>query len=146
MTLNKKDSSFDYNLRLKDAGLVAATAAAQVGGSDKILDLGAARVDARVLAIITACEVDNGNELYTIQWQVSNSATFASGVFTVAALQVGDSSVTGSSADTAVPVTLELGVTNVYGGTAYRYARLRTVVAGTVATGINYSAHLVREA
>jgi hypothetical protein len=140
MPRNTIDVGFDVNLRLKDAGLVAADAAAQVGGQDRVLDLGAARVDGRVIVDITAIEVATGDERYLIKTQFSNSPTFASGVFGGPALDVGDSSVTKDSADTAVPTRRELPFCNQLDGVVYRYLRLFTEVQGTIAAGINYSA------
>ena len=98
MARNRIDRTFDYDLRLKDAGLVAADAAAQVGSADKILDLGAGRMDGTVVV---------------------------------------DDSAVGR---------YELPTTNEINGTVYRYMRLYTDVAGTIATGINYSANLQRAA
>jgi hypothetical protein len=40
----------------------------------------------------------------------------------------------------------ELAFCNEVNGTVYRYIRLYTFVAGTIATGINYSARLVQKA
>jgi len=145
MPRDRKDVTFDIGLRLKDAGLVAASAAAQVGGVDKILDLGAGRVDGRAILDVTACEVDTGNEKYQIMFQLSNSATFASGVFNGSALVLGDSSVSNETVDSAVPRHQELPVCNEVNGVVYRYARLYTFVAGTIATGINYSGFLAKE-
>lgn len=149
MARNQKDFTLDVQNILKDAGLVASTAAATVGGSARVLDLGAGRTDGIVVVDITACEVADGNESYTIQWQLSSSPTFASDIVSAAALQVGDSSVTGSSVDTpasaADPTRMELGITNEVNGVIRRYGRLRTVVAGTVATGINYTAFLAKD-
>lgn len=139
---NSKGFTFDYNLRLKDAGLVAASANAQVGGSDKILDMGPARIDARVIIDATAIEVDTGNELYTLLLQGSNSSSFASGVVNLAAIRLGHSSTTLESASTAVG-RREMAFTNEVNGVTYQYIRMYTVVAGTIAAGVNYVANMV---
>ena len=78
MTRNSIDATFDLDLRLKDAGLIAADAAALVGGSAQVLDLGAQRFDGRVVVDASAIEVGTGDERYDVHWQLSNSATFAS--------------------------------------------------------------------
>lgn len=145
MTRNSKDFTYDHDTRLKDAGLVAADAAAQVGGVDKILNLGAGRVDGRVIVDITAIEVATGDERYLIKTQFSASSSFASGIVGGAALDVGDSSVTKDSADTAVG-RYELPFTNEINGTVYQYMRIYTEVQGTIATGINYVANCVLKA
>ena len=146
ITRNSKDAAFDYATRLKDAGLVAASAAAQVGGSDKILDIGAARFDGRVIVDTSAVEVGSGNEQYLVLVQGSNSATFASGVVNLGATNLGDSSVSLESADTGAAERREIAFCNEVNGTVYRYLRVYTFVAGTIATGINYTANLVAKA
>ena len=145
MPRNSKDATYDTATLLKDAGLVAATAAATVGGSapNAIIPLGAGRGDFRVIVDATAIEVDSGNELYTILFQLSNSATFASGVFGGPAIRLGHSSTTLSSASTAVG-RREMGVCNEINGTVFAFARLQTIVAGTIASGVNYTAYLVQ--
>lgn len=132
----------DANLQLKDAGLVAASAAAQVGGSNKIIDVGLGRIDAVAVIDASAIEVDTGNELYTILVQGSTDPAFASGVVGLGSIRLGHSSTT---LDTASSPTgrYELHFTNERGGTIYRYIRAYTVVAGTIATGVNYQARLV---
>lgn len=135
----------DVNTKLKDTGLIAASAAAQVGGSDKILDLGEALVEGFVVVDLTACEVASGDESYRIEVQGSDSATFASGIVNLAILHVGDSSVTFESADTAATGRFLVPVRNEKAGEIYRYMRIYTRVAGTVATGVNYSAFFTKK-
>jgi hypothetical protein len=140
------DATFDYNLRLKDAGAITASAAAQVGGSDKILDMGASRFDGRVIIDTTAIEVDTGNELYQVVVQGSTSPTFASGIVTLGEQRFGDSSVTLEDVDSVEAQRREIAFTNEVNGTVYRYVRVYTIIAGTIATGINYTANLVKAA
>lgn len=142
MAINQKGFTYDHALLMKDAGLVAASAAATVGGSAKVLDLGAARVDARVIVDISAIEVATGDEKYEIEVQVSNTANMSGGLFIAGVAKLGDSTVSNESADTAVG-RREIAFTNEINGTTYRYARIYTRVAGTVATGINFTAVLV---
>jgi len=54
----RRNATVDELLNLKDAGLVAADAAGQVGGADKILDLGAGFVEGRLIIDISALELD----------------------------------------------------------------------------------------
>lgn len=144
MARNQKDFTYDYALRLKDAGLVAADAAATVGGSAKILDLGESRFDGRVIVDITAIEIASNDERYAIKAQFSDSSTFASGVVEGVALWTGAlETLIGADTDTAVG-RYELPFTNEINGTTYRYMRLYTDVVGTIATGINYSAFVVQ--
>jgi hypothetical protein len=132
---------YDALLQLKDAGAVTADAAAQVGGSNQILDLGVGRVDAKVKLQVTALDVASGDERYVLTMQGSNSATFASGIVNLGSKQFGDSSVTLESADSVVG-EYEFAVTNDQNGSLYRYVRMYTDVSGTTPS-INYVAWLV---
>ncbi len=139
----QKDFMVDVNLQLKDAGAVAASAAATVGGVARILDMGLARFDGRAIVDISACNVAAGDLAYVLA-QVSNSATFATGVFVAAAALFGDATVNYETVDTAVPRRQEIALTNEISGTTYRYVRLWTVIAA--AGSINYTAWLVQDA
>lgn len=138
--------NFDSLLELKDAGLVAASAAAQVDGADKILDLGQAFWEGDIVVDVSAIEVATGDEKYEIEFQLSPDATFgtAGNIRINGVLKLGDSSVNNSGADSAVGRYV-LCVHNEFAGTLYRYARLYTRIAGTIATGINYSAFVGSE-
>lgn len=140
------DFTPDADFLLKDAGLVAADAAAQVGGSAKVVDLGLSRFDGRVIVDVSAIEVATGDEIYRIKTQFSNSATFASGVVGGTQIHLGDSStLVGESADSTTG-RYELPFTNEINGTLYRYMRIYTDVTGTIATGINFTARGVQKA
>ena len=141
MATNNHNFVFDSGLEMKDAGLVAASAAAQVDSADKILNLGDSFVKGVVVIDVTAVEVDNANEQYIIGWQLSDSATFASGIVEAASLILGDNSVVGGDADTSAG-RFTLYVSNEFDGAIYTYARLYTTIAGTIGSGINYSAYL----
>ena len=144
MARNQIDQTFDGAHLLKDAGAITSSAAAQVGGSARQLDLGAARMDGRVIVDVTALDVANGDEIYTLEFQLSNTSGFGSGVVVSAALRLGDSSTTGGSADSTTG-RQELGVTNEVNGVTYRYARMFTRCAGT-SPSINYTAFLAKSA
>lgn len=135
------DKIYDTLLQLKDAGLVAASAAAQVSSSNKILDLGTGRVVGSVIIDATAVEVDTDNELYTIIAEFSSSATFASGIIPGSQIYLGSAGGIPGGGDTIKGAgRYILPFTNVINDTQYRYMRLYTLVAGTIATGVNYTA------
>ena len=144
MPINQKGFTYDNALLLKDATAITASAAAQVGGSNRILDLGAGRVDARLVVDVSAIKTSANDESYRLRLQLSNSSSFASGVFCPVSIELGDSTVTGNSADTAVG-RYEAGFSNEVNGTVYRYARLNQVIAGTSPT-YTASAYIVKEA
>lgn len=136
---------FDAATEMKDAYLVAASAAAQVDSSAKILDLGASSyVKGTVVIDVSACEVASGDEIYTVAWELSSSATFASTIVRRAEIQLGDAVPLAGDTD-LVEGRYTLHVDNEVNGTLYRYARIYTTVGGSIATGINYTAFLCRE-
>lgn len=145
----------DATLQLKDAGLIAASAAATVGGSARVLDLvgtgltmgqaTAPQFFADVMVDITAIEIASNDELYSIVLEGSDSATFAGAIEELAVLRVGALEVLSpdNDVDSDVGRYVMSWSGNGRNGRQYRYVRLYTVVAGTIATGINYSAWLV---
>lgn len=139
MARQQKDFSFDFDQRLKDAGAIAADAAAQVGGANKIVDLGAGRVDGRVIVDVTAIDVVTGDESHKIKTQFSNSSTFASGVMGGPLLELGGATALVGESVASVVGRYELPFCNEVNGTVYRYMRLYTDVGGTTPS-INYTA------
>ena len=127
-------------MQLKDAGALTASAAAQVAGADKILDLGAARFEGTVIVDVTAIEIASNDEEFDILIQGSNSATFASGIQNLAQLNLGATEVRQGGALDSVVGRYEVLFTNQQADVTYRYLRAYTVVAGAIATGINYTA------
>ncbi|MDY6969346.1 MAG: hypothetical protein SVR08_11940 [Spirochaetota bacterium] len=142
--------TYDTLLELKDAGLVAASAAAEVDSAAQILDVGTGMMRGDIIIDVSACEVDTGDESYLVFAQVSSSASFASDIYNVGCMPLGDAAgiatACGAGDVDQVAGRHILPITNVVqDGLAKRYLRLYTVVAGTVATGINYSAYLAKE-
>jgi hypothetical protein len=135
---------FDRLLQLKDAGLVAADGAAQVGGVAKVLDLGPGRVDGIIVIDVTAIEVATGNETYHIIVQGSNTADLSAGKVFLGSLLLGANAAILDDADSVVG-RHELHFSNERVGTLYQFIRLYTDVSGTIATGINFSAFLAQQ-
>lgn len=132
--------NFDAEMEFKDAGLVAASAAAQVDSADQIIDVGVGRFEGVMVIDVTACEIASNDELYTVTVQGSSSATFASDIQNLAMIDFGATEVRkGGGIDTSVG-RYELPFCNEQDDIKYRYLRLYTTVAGSIATGINYSA------
>lgn len=142
-TLNRR-WTYDNALLLKDAGLVAASAAATVAGSAKFLDLGVGRVDSRVILDVTAIEVDTGDEKYLIKLEASNDNTFATGKVVLAERALGIAALIGASANSAAG-RYEMPFTNDLDGTVYEFVRIFTTIVGTIATGVNFTAYLAKE-
>jgi hypothetical protein len=132
--------TFDAELEMKDAGLVAASAAATVDSAARILNVGAGLWEADVVIDITAVEIASNDERYDIIVQGSTSSSFASVIDNLAQMQIGALEVTDGDQDGATGRFI-LPVRNELNGVYYPYLRLYTVVAGAVAAGINYSAY-----
>lgn len=138
--------TYDAATLLKAAGLVAASADGSL-----ILDVGTGLLDADLVINVTALEIDNSDESYTIILEGSPDATFgtAANIMPCAVVMIGDHASTAQA-------LLQQGADDVVGryvvpirnercGTTYRYLRIRTQVAGTIATGINYTAFLAKD-
>ncbi|MGZ8171811.1 MULTISPECIES: hypothetical protein [Methylobacter] len=127
--------TFDTALVLKAAGLLAASA------DGTILDLGSGFCEGDVVIDLSACEIDTGNEIYTVSIEASNVAAMMSGSVCLGKKVFGN---------LVVPMDAALSASGRYvipfrneeNGTLYRYVRLSTLVAGTIATGINFSAFI----
>jgi hypothetical protein len=146
MARSQRDFTVDVNLQLSDGGLVTADAVTQVDSTDVIIDLGAARVDARLILDAAVVEVATGDEVCGYFLEFSNSASFASGIRQGPGIFLGDQAPAPmGNADTDNGAgRYELGFTNEFpGGTIYRYVRLNQNFSGTIDTGFNVTAWIV---
>lgn len=137
--------TYDNDLLLKDAGLVAADAAATVGGSAKVVDLGTGRVDGVLVIDVTAVEIASNDERYIVVLQGCAASNFASGVENLGSVEFGATEVRSGGAIDSTTGRYYLKFTNEQNGTIYRYARVYTDVSGTIATGISFSAWIAKE-
>lgn len=133
-------SNFTYDdaLNLKDAGLVATTTT-----ESTIVDLGAGLVDGYLVLDVSAVEVASTDEIYLICLEGSNVAAMSSGSVCLAQIEMGNSTAP-ADADTSTG-RFVVPFRNEQNGTIYRYVRIYTEVAGTVATGINFSAFIAKD-
>lgn len=143
MPRNQRDATYDHQLLLKDAGAVTADGVATVAAVARILDLGAARIEGRMIADVTAIDVVTGDESYLLRLQFSNSPTFASGVVGGAIVQLGGATALVGESAASVIGRYEAAFANQVNGITYRYARLYVDVAGTTPS-INFIAYLVK--
>lgn len=142
--------ALDSATQLKDAGAVTSTAAAQVNSSAAVADLGGGYAEFDVVIDWTACEIDSGNEKYEICIEGCAAAGFGSGVYRLANLTLGHSSVNGNATSSPPSGRMVIHANNVAitsatdgnSASALRYVRARHVIAGTISTGINYQAFL----
>ena len=129
--------TFDAALEVKAAGLVAATAAGP------ILEIGEGLLDGFLVIDMTACEIENGNEIYTISVEASNTADMTTGSACVARKVLGNLVVPMDAAVSAAGRYV-VPFRNEEGGEIFSYIRVHTTVDGAVATGINYSAFIAK--
>jgi hypothetical protein len=131
----------DNDFILKESGLVASCNATVITGAT-IVDLGLGLVEGHLICDVTAIEIVDNDELYTILLQGSSESDFASTIEKLAILELGANEVLDwADVDSTVgryivPFRTERN------GTNYQYVRLICDVDGTVASGVNFSAHL----
>lgn len=127
---------FDAATQLKAAGLVAASA------DGTILDLGPGLFDGFLVLDVTAVEIASGNEIYTISVEGSSVAAMTSLSVCLAKIVMGNLVV---PMDGATDVgRFVVPFRNEQNGVLQRYVRLSTLIAGTIATGINFTAFLAK--
>jgi hypothetical protein len=131
----------DNDLIMKDAGLVASSAAATVDSSAQVADVGEGIVKGELVVDVTAIEIADNDELFKISLQGSSKSDFADTYEDLAILELGAAEVLGGDQDSTtgryvVPFRTERN------GTVYDQLRVYTTVSGTVGTGINYTAYL----
>lgn len=138
---SRPNYTFDANLEFKDAGLVASSAAATVDSAAAVIDVGTGFFSADMVIDVSAIEVATGDENYRIAVQGATESGFSSGTeVELQSIDLGDSSTTlGDTDDVAGRYVLPF-TNRALDGTCYRYLRVYTTVAGTIATGINFTA------
>lgn len=142
---NRRSYTLDAELIMKDAGLVAADAAATVASAAKILDVGNGTFKGVLVVDVSAIEIASNDELYRIVVQGSSSSTFASDIQTLGMIALGATEVAPGGAIDSTTGRYEVFFTNQQNGVTYPYVRVYTDVSGTIATGINYKAFIGRD-
>lgn len=138
--------TFDSELEFKDAGLIGASAAAQVDSAAKIVNVGTALFMGKMIIDVSALEIASNDEIFEIVIQGSSDSDFgtAGNICDLAILNLSAKEVkrTDSDKDDAAG-RYKVYFDNESNGTYYQYLRVYTYVAGTIATGINYVAYCV---
>lgn len=140
--------TFDAALEFKDAGAVAASAAATVDSAAKVVKVGSGLFVGCMILDVTALDLDGNNEIYDVIVQGSTDADFGTdtNIVELAAINLSAKGVKRSdaNADNAVG-RYKIYFDNEFNGEFQPYLRIYTAVAGAgVTTGINYSAYAVR--
>ena len=134
--------TLDIDHLLKDDGVIGASAVVAT-----TVDLGSAYYSGSVVIDVTALEVATGNEMYDIVLQGTNVAAFGTDtdIWDVAQIAIGAATPKRTDANSVDTVgRYIMGFTNRLVDTYLQYFRLYTIVEGTVATGIDYSAYIAR--
>lgn len=126
---------YDDLLKLKAPGLVAAST------DSAIVDVGAGFMRGDAVIDVSAVEIASGDERYTVSIEGSNDPTMASNSVCLAKKVFGNLVVPMDAALSA-PGRYVIPFRNEENGTVYRYVRVSTLVAGTIATGINFGAFI----
>lgn len=142
--------ALDQATKLKDASLVATDGAGIVDSAAAFADLGGGYAEFDVVIDWSACEVASGDEKYELRVEGCASSGFASNVYVLTRLILGDSSVTNNATDTPPSGRMVIHANNVAitsasdgnSTSALRYVRIYHDVSGTIATGLNYQAWL----
>ncbi len=145
----------DAELRLEDgAAATTTTGIGQVGGSDKILDLGqdefrelavageGAYVRGDMLIEVSAVDDTTGDETYELELQLSTDPAFAADVAKRASIKLGFGG-GGANADQYGVTRYTLPFDNEIGEKVYRYARLNKILGGTTPS-ITLQVHLAK--
>lgn len=147
-TLQQRETGYTFDTLLEfESGSLAAASE-----NSAALDLGAAGAGDNedgvaifrgdVVFDFSAIEIATGDELYIFHVVGSDNADFSTGdQEDLASLRVGDASVLLGDVDSD-PGRYVLSITNHRNTRVYRFIRIELVVAGTIATGINWKAFL----
>ncbi len=143
----------DTLMILKAAGLVAASAAGSLivdmqGGASSGSLGGPAECISELVIDVSALEIDSATDFYSIILQGSPDAAFGTAANIVELVQLSLGHKTARLSDSDKDSTVGryiLPFSNEHCGTTFRYLRLYTVVAGTIVTGINYSAYIAKK-
>jgi hypothetical protein len=135
---------FDIRHELKDAGLVPSSLAGTVDGQAKVVNLGRELVEGKLVIDVSALEIASDNELYRIKLQGSSREDFAHNIEDLAIVELGAKEVLGGDQDSQ-PGRYVVPFSNAKGLYVWPYVRVYTDVSGSIASGINFSAHLTRE-
>lgn len=127
----RNSQTYDNLLLLKDAGAVTADGAATVASVARVLDLGPARFQAKVIIDTSAIDATTGDETYRAILQGCNAIGFGSGV-----VELGSVAVAASGRS-------EIHFVNQVGDTIYQYVRLYSDVGGTTPS-INSTAFIAK--
>ena len=136
----RQNATVDVDTIMKAAGLIAASAAVAT-----VIDVGLGEMKGDIIIDVSVIEIASNNEIYDIVLQGSTVAAFATdtAIWDICSLTLSAAEVqrTDANGDSTIGRYV-MPFTNFFNGVKLRYLRLYTVAAGTIATGINYTANM----
>jgi hypothetical protein len=134
MSTSRHTYTYDDLLCLHEWGtaLTASDHGSDADDTAIIRDLGTGLFEADMIIDVSELDVADGDEIVTVGFQISSSATFASSIWEVASLKLGDAAVLPGDTDMTtgryiLPVRNEIA-----SGVRKRYGRVYFTIAGTV--------------
>lgn len=134
MSTNRRTKTYDDLLVLHEyaTALTASDYGTDADDTAIIRDLGTGLFEADMIIDVSALDVADGDELVIAGFQVSSSSTFASDIYEVAAIKLGDAAVLPGDTDMTTGRYI-LGVNNeIASGVCKRYGRVYFTISGTV--------------
>jgi hypothetical protein len=129
---------YDTQLELKDAGAVTVSGYGTVDASAQVVDVGEGTVKGRLVIDVSAIEVASDDELYRLMLMGESEDTEE---ICLVAIELGAAGAVQGDVDSTTG-RYELPFSTEKNGTVYGNLRVRHVISGTIATGINYTARL----
>lgn len=137
---NLLDATLDAAMILKDAGVVTASGAAQVGAVNRVLNVGPAYLEGVMTVDWDALDVTSTDEGYEIRLQGSTDPTFATDVNIIASVRAGTAVGTGETVS-GIGRRQVAFINNGKNGAPLPYLRAYHVLSGTTPSA-NYRAFI----
>lgn len=135
--------TYDNSLLLKASALVPVTADGSL-----VLDVGNGLLDADLILDVTVAEtVADGSSIIVLEGSPDAAFGVAGNIAALARIAIGKSAAAALAPQGFDDVIGRYMVPfrNERNGTTYRYLRIRTIVAGTAPTGLNYMAWVAKD-
>lgn len=146
MATNRMTFTYDDLLCLHEweTALTASDYGSDADDTAIVLDLGTGFFEGNCIIDVSELDVDTGNELVTLYLQLSAVAACASAQYNIPLLVLGDATQLDGDTDMATGRYTVPFNNMIADGVCKRYARLRIVIAGTVA-GFLCSAYIAKK-
>ena len=143
MSTNRRSKTFDIDLYLHDGTSLTSSASGTVDSAAVVLDLGTGFVDADLILDVSALDVDDGDEIVTVQVMVSTTE-IATEVRCQTQFEIGDSAVIKGDVDRDTGRYIIPFNNMDEDGTCYRYMHLYFTLAGTI-TAFTATGYIVKK-